>query len=137
MKIQNSEINILNVCISQILATTDKISGGIIFNLNRNAGILKPLLENIDSTRKAIVDQYVDKDENGKHKVKEGSDGKLLSFTKENEALANSEVEEVFKTELDVDFIKLPLSKFETLSLDTSKVPGLNVFIDFIIDEDN
>jgi hypothetical protein len=137
MKIQNSEINILNVCISQILATTDRISGGIIFNLNRNAGILKPLLEDIDSTRKAIVDQYVDKDEDGKHKVKEDSDGKLLSFTKENEALANSEIEEVFKAELDVDFIKLPLSKFETLSLDTSKVPGLNVFIDFIIDEDN
>lgn len=144
MKITNTNINLLNVCIRQILATSDKISGGIIFNLNRNAGLLKTPLEELDKTRNKIVDQYVDKDKDGiqKYKKQTAEEKKdkvpsLLSFTTKNEELADSELKEVFETELDIEFIKLPLSKFETLSLDTKKIPGLNVFIDCIIDEAN
>lgn len=144
MKITNTNINLLNVCISQMLATSDKLAGGIIFNLNRNAGLLKTPLEELDKTRKKIVDQYVDKDKDGIQKYKKQTDEEkkekvpaLLSFTKKNEELADSELKGVFETELDIEFIKLPLSKFETLELDTSKIPGLNIFIDCIIDVDN
>lgn len=144
MKVTNKNINLLNICIAQMLATTDKISGGIIFNLNRNSGLLKPLLEDIDATRKKIVDQYVDKNKDGKPKFKkqtesqkEAKESEAYSFTDENEKIANDEINELFETELEIEFIKLPLSKFESLLLDTSKIPGLNVFVDCIIDEDN
>jgi len=142
MKVKNSDVNLLNICISQILATSEKLSGSVIFNFNRNAGLLKPLLENIDDTRKKIIDQHVEKDDKGEilYKEQDSEDAESVKeylFTKENEELANIEIQELFKEEVDIKLIKLPLSKFETLSLDTSKIPGLNVFIDHIIDEDN
>lgn len=139
MKITNANANLLNICFVQMLSTSNKLSGGVIFNFNRNVSLLKPFLEDIDSTRKKIIDQHVDKDENGKatFKPKKDEDSpQEYSFTKENEKIANDEIKELFDTEVEINFIKLPLSKFETLSLDTSKVPGLDVFIEYMIDED-
>lgn len=144
MKVKYSDLNLLNICLANILATSNSLSGKVIHTFSKNTRLIKPFLEEADNSRKKIVDQYVDKDKDGKQKYKkltdEEQEAKMqpsFSFTKENEIIANDEIQAIYKEEVEIQFIKLPLSSFETLSLDTSKIPGLDVFVEYMVDEEN
>ena len=88
MKVKYSDLNLLNICLANILATSNSLSGKVIHTFSKNTRLIKPFLEEADNSRKKIVDQYVDKHENGSHKYKELTDEEkeanmhpLLSFS--------------------------------------------------------
>ena len=74
MKVKYSDLNLLNICLANILATSNSLSGKVIHTFSKNTRLIKPFLEEADNSRKKIVDQYVDKDKDGKQKYKKLTD---------------------------------------------------------------
>jgi hypothetical protein len=141
-KMKLGEAIALQGCINGILATSDKVAGGIVFNLNKNLKAVLDHSEAFNDSRKKIVEGYAEKDKDGKivyeELTKEDREAGIkskLKFAEGEYEKANNEIMDLLQEEVKVELTQLPLSKFETLDFDTSKILGFDVFVDHMIDE--
>lgn len=138
------EMIVLDICIAKIIETSNELNGGIIVKLYKNARLIRNDIEDFEKAKDVIVVRYADKDEAGQPLIIERSKEELdagmvpsYRFTKDGQEKVTEEINALLEAKKEIEFAPLKLSVFETLNFDTSKISGLDIFTNYMIDEDN
>ena len=110
MKIKNFEIEQSVEVINKILSS--KLSVVTFFNLKKDTDEITKILNSLKDARQKIIDEYCDKDEEGKPVIK---DNKYI-FT-DNQEKFNEEFNELMNVENDINIIKFDIEEFKNVEL--------------------
>lgn len=111
MKIKNFEIEQSVEVINKILSS--KLSVVTFFNLKKDTDEITKILNSLKDARQKIIDEYCDKDEEGKAITENG----VYHFT-ENKEKFNEEYTKLMNVENDVKIIKFNIEEFKNVELD-------------------
>ena len=127
MKVKNQElINFANTALGDKHMPV-KIS----YAIHKNAAAIEPALKAYDEVRKGLINQYAEKDGDGKPIVEDGK------YTIENAEAFNADIAELNAEEAEIEIQKVSISEFE--KLDDPKFDALTVsemaILNFMIEE--
>ena len=110
MKVKNYEIEQSIEVINKILGS--KLSVVTFFNLKKNIEEINKILNSFKDSRQKLINEYCDKDEDGKPVIK---DNKYI-FT-DNQEKFNEEFNELMNVENDINIIKFDIEEFKNVEL--------------------
>ena len=127
MKIKNQEI----VNFANTILGDKHLPVRISYAIHKNAASIEPALKAYDEVRKKLIEQYAEKDGEGKPII---ADGKYII---ENAEAFNADMAELNTEEVEIEVHKVSVSEFE--KLDDPKFDALTVsemaILNFMIEE--
>lgn len=135
-KLKLSELININVCTTGIVRTTEAMKGSLLFKLNNNIKAFKPHIEAFNETRKKVVEKFATKDDEGNCIMEKVEQGENYTFDPSVHEEMSKELQDLLDITIKVDLTSIPLSTFQEITFDTSKVEGFDSFIEFLVDEE-
>jgi len=132
----SSLINV-NISINGFLGSADKMDGSSMFKLNKTISAIKPHIEAFETTKKKLVENSASRDEDNELIIEEVEGAKTYKFEEGVLEKVNTEILELLEENVEVELFKIPLSSFEKITFDMSKVLGINIFMELLIDDDS